>query len=334
MKKIILGVDGGNTKTDYFLFSSTGEFIDYFRGPTCSHEQFRNSYEGSYEAMKKVFMEFLPKNNLEASDITASVFGLAGVDTPTQKENIEKVIARLGFKNFKVVNDSFLGVKAVTTSGVCSINGTGTSSGGIDSEGNYLQVGGIGAIVGDEAGGSYIARCAIRAAYDDCYRFGKPTSLTKIIMDYFKVTDKYYLMEAISDGIVNRKIDYSYLNLVVFQEASKGDEVSLEILKQIGENTARSAGGVVANLNFADEVDVVLAGSVWVKGASKVMIDEFTKKINEFTKKKCNIIVLNVPPATGAVIWALELANGKYPDEELKNRVVQNVEKELTRIEG
>jgi N-acetylglucosamine kinase-like BadF-type ATPase len=141
-------------------------------------------------------------------------------------------------------------------------------------------------------------------------------------------------MEAISDGIVNRKIDYSYLNLVVFQEASKGDEVSLEILKQIGENTARSAGGVVANLNFADEVDVVLAGSVWVKGASKVMIDEFTKKINEFTKKKCNIIVLNVPPATGAVIWALELANGKYPDEELKNRVVQNVEKELTRIEG
>lgn len=334
MKKIILGVDGGNTKTDYFLFTSDGEFIDFFRGPTCSHEQFRNSYEGTYDAMKKVFDAFLPKNGFNAKDINASVFGLAGVDTPTQKENIEKVAENLGFNNYKVVNDSFLGVKAVTTCGVCSINGTGTSSGGIDQDGNYLQVGGIGGIVGDEAGGSHIGRCAIRAVYDASYRFGKPTTLTKIVMDYFNVTDKYYLMEAISDGIVGRKIDYSFLNQQVFKEAKNGDEVSNDILRQIGENTARSAGGVVSNLNFGDEVDVVLAGSVWVKGASPVMIEEFKNKITQFTKKNCNIITLNVPPATGAVIWAMELANGVYPSEELKNIIVRNVEKELSRIEG
>mgnify|MGYP000950536037 CR=1 FL=1 len=148
MKKIILGVDGGNTKTDYFLFDIEGNFIDFHRGPTCSHEQFKESYQGSYQAMKKVFDVFLPKNNLYPGDIYTSVFGLAGVDTPKQKAAIEEVVKSLGFKNFKVVNDSFLGVKAVTKSGVCSINGTGTSSGGIDAFGNYLQVGGIGAIVG------------------------------------------------------------------------------------------------------------------------------------------------------------------------------------------
>lgn len=334
MKKIILGVDGGNTKTDYFLFTNDGEFIDFFRGPTCSHEQFRNSYVGAYEAMEKVFLDFLPKNNIKAEEIHAAVFGLAGVDTPSQKENMENVVKKLGFKNFKVVNDSFLGVKAVTNCGVCSINGTGTSSGGIDQDGNYLQVGGIGAIVGDEAGGSHIGRMAIRAAYDDSYRFGKPTTLTKIVMDYFNINDKYYLMEAISDGLVNRKIDFSYLNKQVFKEANNGDEVSIEILKQIGENTARSAGGVVANLNFSDEVNIILAGSVWVKGASKFMLDEFREKITKFTNKKCNIITLNVPPATGAVIWAMELANNQYPSVELKSKIISNVEKELTRIEG
>lgn len=334
MKNIILGVDGGNTKTDYFLFTKDGQLIDFYRGPTCSHEQFRNSYIGAYDAMKKVFDDFLPKNNIASKDIIASVFGLAGVDTPSQKENIEKVVANLGFQKFKVVNDSFLGVKAITTSGVCSINGTGTSSGGIDEDGNYLQVGGIGAIVGDEAGGGHIGRMAIRAAYDDCYRFGKPTTLTKIVMDYFKITDKYYLMEAISDAIIGRKIDYSYLNRQVFIESDKGDQVSLEILRQIGENTARSAGGVVCNLNFGAQVDVILAGSVWAKGASEVMINEFTKKINEFTKKKCNIIILNIPPATGAVIWAMEIANGKYPTAQLKAKVIENVKKELNRLEG
>lgn len=334
MKKIVLGVDGGNSKTDYFLFTSEGEFIDFHRGPTCSHEQFKNGYLGSYEAMEKVFSTFLPKNNLKPEDIYASVFGLAGVDTPTQRENLEKVVEKLGFKNYKVVNDSFLGVKAIGESGVCSINGTGTSSGGIDDEGNYLQVGGIGAIVGDEAGGNYIGRCAIRAVYDHCYRFGKPTTLTKIIMDYFKITDKYYLMDAISDGLVNRKIDFNFLNLQVFSEANKGDEVSIEILKQIGENTARSAGGVISNLNFKGKVNVILAGSVWAKGKSQVMLERFKEVILTNTKKDCNFIVLNVPPATGAVIWAIELANKKYPDEELKEKIINNVERKLSELEG
>jgi len=334
MKKYILGVDGGNSKTDYFLFTSDGEFVDFFRGPTCSHEQFKNSYEGTFLELQRVFSTFLPKNNLKAEDIYASVFGLAGVDTPTQKENIENVIARLGFTNFKVVNDSFLGVKAVSTSGVCSINGTGTSSGGIDDEGNYLQVGGIGAIVGDEAGGNYIGRCAIRAAYDECYRFGKKTSLTKIVMDYFQITDKYYLMDKISEGLVNRKIDFNYFNLQVFKEAILGDTVAREILKQIGENTARSVSGVIANLNFKDEVNVILAGSVWVKGRSEVMLNRFKEVVLNNTKKKCNFLILDVPPATGAVIWALELANNAYPDAELKNLIIKNVEEKLKEIEG
>ena len=111
-------------------------------------------------------------------------------------------------------------------------------------------------------------------------------------MDYFKITDKYYLMDAISDGIVNRKIDYNYLNLQVFKEASLGDEVSIEILKQIGENTARSAGGVINNLNFKGKVNVVLAGSVWVKGNSEVMLEKFKEVILTNTKKDCNFITL------------------------------------------
>jgi N-acetylglucosamine kinase-like BadF-type ATPase len=285
--------------------------------------------------MRKVFDVFLQKNDIKPEDICFSVFGLAGVDTPKQKENIENVIKELGFINFKVVNDSFLGVKAATTNGygVCSINGTGTSS-GIDKEGNYLQVGGIGAILGDEAGGSYIARCAIRACYDHLYRFGKSTTLTKIVMDLLQVNDKYYLMEAISDYILSRKIDYTYLTISVFKEALNGDEVSIQILEQIGENCARSAGGVIVNLNFDNDVDVVLAGSVWVKGASNAMINNFKKKISEYTAKNCNIIILNVPPATGAIIWALELANNKFPSLDIRQMIVKNVENELEKIEG
>jgi N-acetylglucosamine kinase-like BadF-type ATPase len=258
---------------------------------------------------------------------------LAGVDTPIQKTNMEQVISDLGFTNFKVVNDSFLPIKAATTKGygVCSINGAGTSCGGIDFFGSYLQVGGIGGLVGDEAGGYHIARMAVRSCYDECYRFGKPSSLTAIVMKALEVTDKYYLMEAISAHALSKKIDYNALTLAVFSEATRGDEVSNDILRQVGENLARSAAGCVVNLDFAQTVEIVLAGSVWVKGASPIMKEAFQNKIIELTKKNCQIIVLSVPPATGAVIWAIELALTKYPDQELRQIVINNVQEQLSK---
>ena len=44
-----------------------------------------------------------------------------------------------------------------------------------DLDGNYLQVGGIGYFTGDEAGGRWLAKRAIRQAFDSLYRFHKPT---------------------------------------------------------------------------------------------------------------------------------------------------------------
>ena len=270
----ILGVDGGNTKTDYFLFDTKANFIGMHRSGTCSHEGLKDSYEGSFRIMNEHLNEFLPKYNLTPENITAAVFGLAGVDTPIQKQNIEEVVSRLGFKNFRVVNDSFLGIKAGTPNGygVCSINGTGTSSGGIDKNGNYLQVGGIGAICGDEAGGYHLARRVVRAVYDEAYRFGENTSLTPIVFELLGVEDKYYLMEKISEYFLTRKVDYTTLTIALFDEANKRDKVALKIIDETAEQLARSAGGVVMNLEFDEPVEVVLAGSVWVKASCPELV--------------------------------------------------------------
>ena len=278
MKDYILGVDGGNTKTDYFLFDSEGIFIDHYRGGTCSHEGLSDSFDGTYRVLKSVFDSFLEKNKITVSDIKASVFGLAGVDTPYQKKRIEEKIEALGFKNYKVVNDSFLGIKAISPYGVCSICGTGTSSGGIGIDGSYLQVGGIGAIVGDEAGGSWLARRAIRQTFDSMYRFGKKSLIDDIVMDELEVTDKYYLMEAISERLMNRKVNLERLCKAVFECANQGDEVCIDMLKEMANNLARSAGGCVVNLDLGDNPLVVLAGSVWAKGSNPTLVNEF--KIN------------------------------------------------------
>ena len=270
--------------------------------------------------MKDGVSRLLDRRALKPEDIAAAVFGLAGVDTPNQKENIEKIVAEMGFSRFKVVNDSFLGIKANTEKGygVCSINGTGTSCGAIDKRGN-LQVGGIGWIVGDDAGGGYIARLAVRSVYLAAYRMGKATSLTDIVMGKLGVSDKYYLMEAISEAVTKRKMDYTDLTLAVFTEAEKGDAVAQEILRSVGVSCAQAVSGAILNMDFDPPVEVVLAGSVWVKGASPIMIKAFEDEIAKNVQKEFRVLFLEVPPATGAVIWAWNL-HGAFPDFENANK--------------
>ncbi|MCI5938791.1 MAG: hypothetical protein MRZ17_02660 [Acholeplasmataceae bacterium] len=331
--KYILGVDGGNTKTDYYLFDVNGNFIDMYRGGTCSHEGLKDSFEGSYRIMKEVFDDFLPKHNLKPSDITASVFGLAGDDLPYQQKKLEQIVERLGFKNFKIVNDSALGIKVGTSNGygVCSINGTGTSVSGIDKDGKCIQVGGIGEITGDEAGGKHLSRKVVRKAFDEVMRHGDKTSLTPIVLELLDNKDHEYLMEDIALKYLTGKVDYNVLTIACFEEASKGDIVAINLLKEMADNLARSAAGAVVRLNLGEHPEIVLAGSVYVKGSCPILVEEFKEKINHYAHKECKTKVLMVPPATGAIVWAMELATGKFPSLEEREQLIKTVEMILSR---
>lgn len=327
----ILGVDGGNTKTDYYLFDINGNFIDMYRGGTCSHEGLKDSFDGTYRVMKQVFDEFLGKHNLKPQDIVASCFGLAGDDHPFQHQMLCQKVEQLGFKNYKIVNDSALGIKVGTTKGygVCSINGTGTSVSGIGKDDKIVQVGGIGEITGDEAGGRFISRKVVRKAFDDIMRFGKKTSLTKITLDLIGNTSEEHLMEDIAYKYLTGKVDYNVLTIACFEEASKGDEVAIEILTNVADNLARSAASAVVRLDLGDHPEVVLAGSVYVKGSCPILVNEVKRRIDLYSNKQCNTNVLTVPPATGAIIWAYELATGSYPSYEKRMEFVKTVEEKL-----
>lgn len=326
----ILGVDGGNTKTDYFLFDCNGKYIGMYRDGTCSHEGLPDSFDGTYRVMKKALETFLPRYNVEIKDIKAACFGLAGDDVPSQQRRLDEVVASLGFKNFKVVNDSTLGIKAGTSKGygACSINGTGTSASGIDKCGNVIQVGGIGEVTGDEGGGRHISRKVVRAVYDEAFRFGDKTTLTKIVMDGLEITDKNQLMEAISEKFYKRSFDYNQFTVACFREANKGDKVAIKILEDIGTCLAKAAAGCINELHLNGDAEIVLAGSVYVKGESPVLIDAFKKEVNRLIGE-CKFNLLTVPPATGAIIWAKELYDKKFPSLQEREEIIRCVNEAL-----
>ncbi|MFA6842856.1 MAG: BadF/BadG/BcrA/BcrD ATPase family protein [Bacilli bacterium] len=328
--KYLFGVDGGNTKTDYLLCDTKGNFIDMIRGGTCSHDRLYDEYEGTYHEMKKEIDSLFSRNDVKVEDVEAAAFGLAGCDFEEAKEELSKVIKRIGFKNFVVTNDSVLGIKAGTSNGVgvCSINGTMTSASGIDMDGDVLLNGGLNDMSSDFAGGIYIANRVVAAAYDEMLRFGRHTSLTKIVMDHLGATDIFSLRERIGGSYMTKGYKYTFFTTSCFSEANNGDLVAIGILKEIGTTLARTAAGVVTHLDFTDPVEIVMAGSVYVKGSSPILIDTFKEKVLHYVRRECKFILLMAPPVSGAIIWALEMYKDKLPTEETRLRI----RSELTKI--
>lgn len=326
--KYLLGVDGGNTKTDYFLFDIEGNFVDAIRKGTCSHEALKDSFAGTKRVMGEHLAELFERNNISYDDIAGAAFGLAGADVISQKENLNRVLKELGFKNFQMENDGILGVKAGSPNGkgVCSINGTGTVNVGVDDNGEFLQVGGVGYISGDEAGGAYLVRRTFQAIYDELYRCGKHTILTEQIFNLYGIENKKYFLDRIVELTEKRLIDRTTVIKMLFAAANNNDEVAIDVLETAGSCMGHSVAGCINNSYFEKEVNVVLAGSVWAKATAPHMFNKFKQIVDEKTNIKCNYIVLNAAPACGAIVWAMEIATGKYPTDSLRKAILQKVE--------
>ena len=324
--KYVIGVDGGNTKTDYFLFGTDGEYVDGLRDGTCSHEVV--GFEFAEAMLNEKIGILLERNNLAVSDLAAGAFGLAGVDNWKQKKRFEEIIGRMGLPAFEVDNDSFLGIMAGTTNGVglSSINGTGTAAGGIDRNGKRLQVGGIGDLVGDAGGGVYIAECGVKMVYDSYFRCGKKTVMSEQIFKILGITDPGDLLCAIAEK--EHLLGSTDVTRIVFNSAKAGDSAALEILSTCAFELAKSCAGCARNLDFEREIEVVLIGTVWRKAECPAMLEHFKVYMEKFLPKhKLIFHVLGAPPVTGAVLWALMISGCDPFGNRLREKVVSAVRK-------
>ncbi|MCL2096175.1 MAG: N-acetylglucosamine kinase [Oscillospiraceae bacterium] len=328
MKKYIIGVDGGNTKTDYFLFDTEGNFVDYINDGTCSHEHV--SYKGAEEILNAKINELAGRNNIERSDIEAGAFGLAGIDIKPQLNEFTGIMERMKLKKYACDNDSFLGIFAGTSKGygICSINGTGTVAGGVDPYGNRRQTGGIGTLTSDDAGGGFIASAGARLVYDSFFRCGEPTVMAAPVFKMLKIDDPEDLMRAYSEQ--NYKLYSTDMTRIVFKAAEKGDEPALGALDSAAKQLAKTSAGCARLLKFGEEIEVVLAGSVWVKADSPVLFEFYKNYMRKLLPgKDLKYNILSVPPATGAVLWALSLTGINPFQESVKQKVIKAVEERL-----
>ena len=334
IKRYLLGVDGGNTKTDYLLYTLGGDFVDLFHAKTCSHEAVEGGYDGMEYTMIRQLTKLLTKNGLSIDDIAAAGMGLAGADLPEQTIELKKRVKRIGFKCFDINNDAILGIKAVLPMGIglCAVNGTGTSVLGYDERGATLQVSGMGPMTGDFAGGSYIFTRIMSKTYEYFYRMGRNSDMFADVLEHFACKPKE-LPQLIGDK--QRLHENTPQVIQIANRAAKGGcMIAMEIFDSVGEEIGKSAAGCINKLSFEgmgteeNPIGIALAGTIWHKVDYRGMQVKLMYTVTKLCEKKCELILLNVPPALGGVLWAKEILDKKPASTEFRKKVVTAISQE------
>ncbi len=328
-RKLVLGVDCGNSKTQYVLADTEGNVINHIRAGTASHENFADGYAGMKRELDLQIGRLIKDEGLEAGQIDFAVFGMAGIDREIQHRNCCDAISDLGFKRFLACNDAYLGIKAGSRYeyGICSINGAGTSCAAIDPHGRRIQIGGLGTTFGDDAGALHMGEMVIRRSYEQHFRCGESTKMSEMLFESLGISDSRMLVDAVCEKVFTTgELKIDEFSKFIFAAAAKGDVVARKLLRDTGNNTAQAVLGAMKHLDFTDAegIDIILAGACYVKAESPEMFNGFKEKIDEIMDPRISYIILSAPPVAGAVSWAIEeLAGGIEPG--LKNLVCENL---------
>lgn len=185
---VVLGVDGGGTKTHVLAVDERGEVLGAAVNGPSNWELV--GLGGTGAALRVAVAEALQQANLEPEDIDASVFGLAGVDWPADLELLGFAIDPLGIGGPRqIVNDAFVALRAGARHawGVVVIAGSGSVAAGRSPEGEVFRTLGLGRMYGDFGSATDVSEEAVLAVARAYTGRGPGTALTDLLASTWAV---------------------------------------------------------------------------------------------------------------------------------------------------
>ncbi len=259
---LLLGIDGGATKTVALLATPDGEILG--RAHAGGSNLHALGEAATIAALEHVVAAAFRSAAIPQQPVTAACFGMAGVDRPNDRALIRKWAAEWGLhEEVLVVNDARLIIAAGTPEGwgVGVICGTGSIAVGHAPDGRTTRSGGWGYLLGDEGSGYDIAYRALRAITGAADGRGMPTSLLPAILQHWHLSQPAELIEYIY-GLHDPRARMVELPPLVVQAAQAGDQVANSILENAGNELALAAVAVARQLEFTPPLPLAIAGGV------------------------------------------------------------------------
>jgi N-acetylglucosamine kinase-like BadF-type ATPase len=304
---IVLGVDGGGTKTHVVVTDTEGALLGATSSGASNWEDVGVGAAGA--TVQSAVREALTAAGVQAADVDGAVFGLAGIDWPADEIRMGSIAETLGLGGkWEMLNDAFVALRAGANDpwGVVVVAGSGTVVAGRNRAGETFRTLGLGPIFGDFGSATDIAEDAMRAVAEDHTGLGPHTSLGQAFCEQAGSESSPALLERFSRH--PEQLDRIDLFApLVFEAAEAGDVVARTIAERAGATLGSTAGQVTRRLGMDElPVEVVMAGGVFRSG-SRALITAFEREIHR-TAPNAVSTRLEVPPVVGAALRAMELA--------------------------
>ena len=312
--KYVIGVDIGATKSHLALFDTEGTLVDFGHWGPLNHEALPGSFAQFKDELEQFTAQILSKNGLKLEQIVSAAFGIAGVDTKLQHSIISKIIKEIGFTNFRLANDAFIGIFAGSPAGtgICAINGTGSTLAGINKEGKMLQIGGVGYVSADYGGGSLFREKVVSIVYSELFRKGETTCMTPVLLEKLCISDKFDFVDKVYEKIEDDSLNIPLCAKILFEAALKNDKAASDVIYGVATSYANGISCMIEELEFNqnEDINIVFAGSVFVKSEYPLLLDTIKEKLNrENPGYSLKYTLLDMPPVAGAVFWAFNNLN-------------------------
>jgi N-acetylglucosamine kinase-like BadF-type ATPase len=313
--RVVLAVDGGNSKTDVALVSEDGRLLSACRGPTSSHQAV--GMVPGMEVLSGLVAEAVSSASLDARP-DVGVYTLAGADTPPDVRALTDALRRRGLAARDVIrNDAFGALRAGTDRGwgVVVICGQGTNAAGIAPDGRTIRLDALGSISGDWGGGTDVGWEGLAGAVRARDGRGPRTRLERDVPAAFGLRSPAQVTAAMYTGRIPEK-RIGILSPVVFAAADAGDAVARRIVDRLADELVVMAGAMIRRLHLSRrDPDVVLGGGVF-----RTREPVFWERIRDGVATiapAARLVRLSAPPVAGAALLGIDLLIGRTASPEI-----------------
>lgn len=303
-ERVVLAVDGGNSKTDLALVREDGAVLANVRGPLSSPHHL--GLAESVALLGRLLADARAHAETRADSVAIAEVYLAGVDFPSEEDALRRALEETGWaQRVEVGNDTLAVLRAGTERGwgVAVVCGAGINCVGVAPDGRQVRFPALGAITGDWGGGYDVGLEALSAAARSEDGRGPVTTLEHTVPARFGIESPRRLAEEIHAGrIAHRRL--IELAPVVFAEAGH-DEVAAAIVVRLAAEVVALARVALERLGLERQsVEVLLGGGLLRAGDERLkaaIVDGLA-----LVSDSIAVHTTDSPPVVGAALLGLD----------------------------
>ncbi|KRB55030.1 N-acetylglucosamine kinase [Rhizobium sp. Root708] len=302
--ELILGIDGGGTKTLVTLMDRGGRVLATELGGGV------NSMDNP-EWRAELEQCTVPFRGRQLAAVAAGlpVYGEVTHLSLLLEQAIAQIFPGVPAAILNDVEAAHLGAFA-DGAGVLVLSGTGSMAWARDTEGRSVRTGGWGDVIGDEGSSYWIGRLALQLVSQSLDGRSEPTNLAQAVFDHLDL-DLSDAMNALGDwatSLSKPRPSIAALSAVVDQSARNGDNVALGLLERAADELAKHHKAIAGHCGPG--ADWTYAGGTF---ASHFLLEALERRIGSAA------ITPRLPPIGGALLAAAKLLDWSVDDRWVEN---------------